>query len=68
MEDFCLTISNERQQEVFLSSIRGKGAFRRFKDRIVELDIEEQWYSYRDERFKQIAIGWCRDNNINFIE
>ncbi|MCF6409680.1 hypothetical protein [Pseudalkalibacillus salsuginis] len=38
------------------------------KDRIVELDIEEQWYSYRDERFKQIAIRWSRDNYINFVE
>nr|WP_311775183.1 UPF0158 family protein [Alkalihalobacillus sp. TS-13] len=49
-------------------SIRGKGAFRRFKNKIVELNIEDQWYSYRNEMFKQIAIRWCKDNNINLVE
>jgi hypothetical protein len=68
MEDFCLTISDQRRQDLLLRSIKGKGAFRRFKDQIIDFEIEDQWYSYRDERFKQIAIKWCQDNNLNFIE
>lgn len=68
MEDFCLAISDQRKQDTLLRSIRGKGAYRRFKDTIIELDIENEWYAYRGEQFKQIAIEWCQDNHINYIE
>jgi hypothetical protein len=68
MEDFCLTVSNQKKQDSLLRAIRGKGAFRRFKDKIIDFEIEDHWYSYRDERFKQIAIKWCKDNSINYIE
>lgn len=64
MEDFCLN----RKQDSLLMEIRRKGAFRRFKDKIVEFEIEDQWYSYRHERFKQVAIKWCQNNNVNYIE
>ncbi|MBO1511073.1 UPF0158 family protein [Metabacillus bambusae] len=68
MEDFCLTISDQRKQDILLRSIKGKGAFRRFKDQIIDFEIEDHWYSYRDERFKEIAIKWCQDNNLNYID
>ncbi|MEH7391429.1 UPF0158 family protein [Bacillus sp. JJ1474] len=68
LEDFCLTVSDQRKQDILLNVIKGKGAFRRFKDKIIDFEIENKWYSYREERFKQIAIEWCLDNNINFSE
>ncbi|MDQ6596443.1 UPF0158 family protein [Bacillus salipaludis] len=68
MENFCLTVSDQRKQESLLRAIKGKGAFRRFKDKIIDFEIEDQWYLYRDECFKQIAIEWCKENKINFIE
>jgi len=67
MENFCLTVSDQRKQESLLRAIKGKGAFGRFKDKIIDFEIENQWYSYRDECFKQIAIEWCQENKINFI-
>lgn len=68
MEDYCLTVSDLVKRDTLLRAIKGKGAFRRFKDKIIDFDIEEQWYSFRDERFKEIAIEWCQDNNVNYIE
>ena len=68
MEDFCLTVSDQQKQDSLLMEIRRKGAFRRFKDKILVFEIEDQWYSYRHERFKQIAIEWCQNNNVNYIE
>lgn len=68
IENFCLTVSDQRKQESLLRAIRGKGAFRRFKDEIIDFEMEEQWYSYREECFKQIAIEWCQENNINYIK
>lgn len=68
MEEFCLSISDQRKQDILLRSIKGKGVFRRFKDKVIDLGIAEQWYGYRDDFFKQIAIKWCQDNNVNYIE
>ncbi|MDQ0257732.1 hypothetical protein J2S74_005194 [Evansella vedderi] len=67
MADFCLTVTNPYEQEILLKTIKGKGAFRRFKDKIYELGLDNQWYAYRDEALKCIAVEWCRDNKINFI-
>lgn len=68
MENFTLKVRDQRMQESLLRAIKGKGAFRRFKDKIIDFEIEDQWYSYSDECFKQIAIEWCQENKINFIE
>ncbi|UYZ24044.1 UPF0158 family protein [Mesobacillus jeotgali] len=68
IENFCLTVRGQQMQESLLRTIRGNGAFRRFKDKIIEFDMEEQWFSYRDECYKQIAIDWCQENKIDYIE
>lgn len=68
MEDFCLTVNDQRKQSSLLLEIKGKGAFRKFRDKLIEFEIEDQWYSYRDERYKKIAKEWCQDNNVNYIE
>lgn len=67
MEDFCLTISDSRMQYSLLTAIKGKGAFRRFKDKVVTFGIEDHWYSYQNERYKQVVIKWCQHNKINYI-
>jgi hypothetical protein len=67
MEDFCFSITNEEQKSDLLRAIRGRGAFRRFKDTIAEWGLNDQWYSFRTEKFKQIAIEWCRDNEISYV-
>ena len=48
--------------------IKGRGAFRRFKDNIFEYGIEQNWFQYRREAFKEIAIDWCGENNISYAE
>ncbi|MEH7356778.1 UPF0158 family protein [Neobacillus drentensis] len=68
MEDFCLDVRERGRRDTLLGVIKGRGAFRRFKDRIIEFGIETEWYSFRDKRFKEIAIEWCQDNKIMFVE
>ena len=68
IEDFSYSIDDQKLQDLLLSSINGKGAFRRFKDNLIKWNLTDQWYSYRDERLKQIAIEWCKYNNVNFTE
>lgn len=68
IEDFCWTIQDEKIQKMLLISIEGKGAFRRFKDKVKEFNIEMDWYKYRDTRYRQLAIEWCQINEIEYIE
>lgn len=68
MEDYCYSIENQKTRSLLLNAIQGRGAFRRFKDKIHELGIEEKWYAYRDARLREIAIEWCEDHGIEYIE
>lgn len=68
MKSFCLSVNDQRKRKSLLRAIKGKGAFRRFKDKIIDFNMEGQWYIYRDESFKQIAIKWCQEHKINYIE
>ncbi|MDI6885407.1 MAG: UPF0158 family protein [archaeon] len=66
MENFCLSISDQRISDELYYSIKGRGAFRRFKEMIKRFGIEDDWYQYRDEAIKQIAVDWCNENGIVF--
>ena len=48
------------------SAIRGKGAFRRFKDWVIDMGIEQLWYDYRDDAYKRKAAQWCEENRIEY--
>lgn len=66
MEDFTETISDTVLQNQLYISLNGRGAFRRFKDTCINFDIINDWYKFRDEKYKKIAIDWCKENNIEF--
>jgi hypothetical protein len=68
MERFCVSLDNQEVSDVLYDLISGSGAFRRFKDAIYRYGIEDEWHSYRDNALKEIAIEWCRENNIEFDE
>jgi len=64
MEKFCAEMGH---QELF-DAIRGRGAFRRFKDKIVDLGVEKEWYSYKEKALSEIAKEWCEKNGIAIDE
>ncbi|GAH05442.1 unnamed protein product, partial [marine sediment metagenome] len=64
MEKLCLSIKDKEVSNTMYSSIKGSGAFRRFKNNIHRYNIQDDWYEYRDAAIKEIAIEWCKDNNI----
>ena len=66
MEDFAETIEDTRLQNQLYISLNGSGAFRRFKDTCINFDIIDDWYKFRDAKYKEIAINWCKENNIKF--
>ena len=64
MERFCLSLSDEGLQDELLNAIRGSGAFRRFKDAIYRKDIQDDWYRFRDQALKRIAIDFLESEGI----
>ena len=46
------------------SAISGRGAFRRFKDAVRRMGLEQEWYQFRDAEYKRVAQEWCEDCGI----
>ena len=68
MERFCLSLSDEGLQDALLHAIRGSGAFRRFKDAIHRKEIQDDWYRFRDESIKDIAIDFLESEGIVWLD
>lgn len=66
IERFCYTIENDELRDEMLFRIKGRGAFRMFKDGIQRYDIADDWYCYRQKAFEEIAIGWLEAHNIEY--
>ena len=30
--------------------------------------MANEWYKYRDQQYKEIALEWCEENDIEVIE
>lgn len=67
MRDFCESLEDDELSEALCRAIRGRGAYRKFKDGIYEHGIAEDWYKFREEAFKEIAKNWCIYNRISCI-
>ncbi|MEJ2710095.1 MAG: UPF0158 family protein [Anaerolineales bacterium] len=68
MEDFCFTVEDEDLSDRLLNTIRGRGAFRRFKNTIYEYGIEDDWYAFRYDALKEIARDWLEMNDISYTD
>ena len=66
MVNFIETIDNLEIKSNLQRLIQGKGAFRRFKDYCFESNIIQDWYDYKEEKYKEIAIDWCRQNKLEY--
>ena len=68
MERFCLSVDDEDMRDDLCNAICGRGAFRRFKDRMQLYGMAEEWYQYRDAALREIAMAWCEAHGILYTE
>ena len=47
-------------------ALRGRGAFRRFKDCCADLGIRDEYFTFRHNAYFDIARQWCEENKIPF--
>ena len=64
MEEFIDELDDQKLQMELYRAIQGRGAFRRFKDKIRYAGIEQQWYDYQNNAYREFALRWCKENNI----
>jgi Uncharacterised protein family (UPF0158) len=66
MADFAEAITDERAGRRLARAIRGKGAFRRFKDELNEEypDLLPAWYAFQDVRALRRAVEWLAENSL----
>jgi len=68
MEKFIASLSSTKVRESLWNAIKGRGAFRRFKDGINRFGITDQWYRYRDRAIEQFIIEWCEIEDIPYVD
>lgn len=66
MEQFCREYPNRRISENLSAVIKGKGAFRRFKDMVDDLGIQDEWNRFEHQQFEDLAVEWLEANEIPF--
>jgi len=65
MEAFAETVKDERLKEKLWIALDGRGAFRRFKDVLLDYPEERQrWFNFKEERLKSRAMEWLKENEI----
>jgi hypothetical protein len=68
MVAFIDTASNPRLQARLERAISGRGAFRYFKDVLLDYPKErERWFRFRDERMHQRVLDWLEAEDIEPI-
>lgn len=68
IEEFIWSLPEGGKQNQLERAIRGRGAFRRFKDLLYDFDLEEEWFQYEADTYLKMAIEWCENNGIEYEE
>ena len=66
MEEFCYSIADAELSDRLLRTIRGSGAFSRFRGALEALDMRQEWYDFRAAELEKIAAAWLEKNEIPY--
>lgn len=65
MQDFIQRVRNPQARNLLERAIAGRGAFRRFKDTLLDFpELREAWFRFHDARFERRAISWLVDQGL----
>lgn len=68
MEAFIVTVHNPRLQERLEYAISGRGAFRHFKDVLLDYPAErERWFEFQQKRLDERIRDWLEAEEIELI-
>jgi hypothetical protein len=68
MERYIATVEEPELRQKLVSSIDGKGAFRRFKDVLMAYPVErERWFTFRSERLRAAMQSWLDTHSLESV-
>lgn len=67
MKDFACS-RDEEQEGQLLDVLYSPKSYRRFKDTVYHLGIEQDYYNFRDKKLLEIAKNWCEAHQIDYEE
>jgi len=69
MERYIATIEESEFRRKLIQAIDGKGAFRRFKDVLMNFPVDrERWFAFRSERLRTAMESWLDAHGIEAVE
>jgi len=64
MAEFAAGIDDDAVRDELSRACRGSGAFRCFKDAVHRLGVADEWYAYRNDGYRRLAVDWCEANEV----
>ena len=69
MERFIATVDEPELRRRLANAIDGKGAFRRFKDALMNHPVDrERWFAFRSERLRACMESWLNAHGIQSVD
>lgn len=67
MDDFARSVDDPGLSDELLGALRGRGAFRYFKDTIHRHAIQQDWYEFRTAALERIAVDWLDEHGVAYV-
>jgi Uncharacterised protein family (UPF0158) len=65
MAEFAASVGNARLRDRLEAALGGRGAFRRFKNALLDApDERTRWFAFRDARLREAAREWLAEQGI----
>ena len=66
MEDFVRTIDDGQIKDDIIYAMSGRGAFRRFKDKLYSVDLLGAYFDFREKALFDFAREWCEYRGLEY--
>jgi hypothetical protein len=66
MLDFTYSLEDTGIKEKLLQALNGKRPYRRFKDTVIDLGLDKDWYAFLNITYIEIAKEWCKDHDVEY--
>lgn len=66
MEEFIKKNKNKSLLDKLKVDLCGEEAFRKFKDTLYDVGLQDEWYEFRDEKCLEVAKIWCERNKVDY--
>ncbi|PWN05445.1 UPF0158 family protein [Rhodohalobacter mucosus] len=68
MQRFIWSLEDDKIRQELENLIQGSGAFRRFRDAIDRYDVRNDWWNYKKNAIKRIAVDFLDSEGITWTE